>query len=78
MKISDNPVQFHSIFDFKVYICALCSMFMFAFFSCSLSTCRVGLYKINTVILPQGLDMKNISFQKQIKKISMKNNVGIV
>lgn len=80
MKISDNPVQFHSIFDFKVYICALCSMFSSClhFFSCSLSTCRVGLYKINTVILPQGLDMKNISFQKQIKKISMKNNVGIV
>lgn len=54
--------------------------FMFAFFSCSLSSCREGLYKINTVIhvLPQGLDMKNISFQKQIKKISMKNNVGIV
>lgn len=52
--------------------------FMFAFFSCSLRSCRVGLYKINTVILPQGLDMKNISFQKQIKKMSMKNNVGIV
>lgn len=79
MIISDNRVQFHSVFEFKVYICAMCYTFSsyLHFFHVQRVLVEKGCKKINTVILPQGLDVKNISFQKQ-RFFSMKNDVGIV